>query len=204
MESCILFPFVISSGNELCHSLSKLFFSFNSKCISALKSAYVNLLIQQIHSLYMQRQIYLLINKKVYSVCYCCITSTAESTCTEFCQASCMSRRSGDKFLVQGQSCSLDALVKSKTRQMSCTGVMAGRIYEPDRFTAWISDCLGLKGWQFTPKQNKQIKTCKSEHETVWNVVKPFVHDSDFREGFCFCISSGTTPPVSSSPALLY
>jgi len=41
------------------------------------------------------------------------------------------------QVLVQGQCCSLDALVKSKMRQMSCTGVMAGKIYEPERFTAW-------------------------------------------------------------------
>lgn len=139
----------------------------------------------------MQWQIYLLMSKKVSSMFYYCIASTAESMCTEFCRASYISKRSVDKFLVQGQCCSLDALVKSKMRQMSCTGVMAGKIYEPERFTAWISDCLGLKGWQFKPKQNKQTKTCKSEHETMCNIVKSFVHDSYFREEFCFCINCG-------------
>lgn len=129
--------------------------------------------------------------KKISSMCYCCITGTAETVCTEFCRASYISRRSVNKFLVQGQCCSLDALVKSKRRQMSCAGVMAGKIYEPERLTAWISDCLGLKGWQFKTKQNKQIKTCRSEHGTMWNTVKSFVHDSDFREEFCFCINCG-------------
>lgn len=109
-----------------------------------------------------------------------------------------VSSRNADKFLVQRQCCSLDALVKSKTRQTSCAGVRAGEIYEPERFTAWISDCLGLKGWQFKTRQNKQIKTCKSEHETMWNIVKSFVHDSDFREEFCICINSGQQQHNSS------
>lgn len=102
-----------------------------------------------------------------------------------------VSRRSVDKFLVQGQHCYLDTLAKSKTRETSCTGVIAGKIYEPERFTAWISDCIGLKGWRSKTKQNKQIKTCKSEHETMCNIVNSFVHDSDFREEFCSHISSG-------------
>lgn len=47
------------------------------------------------------------------------------------------------------------------------------------------------KGLAFKTKQNKQIKMCKSEHETMWNIVKSFVCDSDFREEFCFCINCG-------------
>lgn len=137
-------------------SIYTFLFSFNSWAFFAVKSDYVNLLIQKIHSLYGKWWIYLLKHKEVPSVFCCCIPSTAESVCTEFCLASYISRRSVDKFLVQGQCCSSDAPVKSKTRQTSCAGVMAGRIYEPERFTAWISDCLGLKGWQFkTNKANK-------------------------------------------------
>lgn len=123
-------------------------------------------------------------------MCYCCITSTAESECAEFCYASSISRQQKCQQ-AQGQCCSVDALVKSETRQTNCASVMAGKIYEPERLTAWISYCLSLKGWRFKPKQNKQIKTCKPEHETIWNVRKSFVHDWRFREEFCFCINCG-------------